>query len=543
MKRALTWVSVLVAAIVLLVIAAAIALPFVVDTPRVQALIVSTASQALGRPVKFASVSVAVLPRPAVKLHDLEVADDPQFGSEPFLKLETGRLALKLSGLLTGRVEFGDLTLGKPVITLIRNPDGVLNVASLGGSAESHGTGRAGRTGGGAGGGGAPAALPGRVKIEKGTVTYIARGKGGAPARYRVEDLDLTVGAAGGALTLDGAARVTPGDLRVTIAQGRVALNGGRTLLDAPLAARVGVDAKDIAGLVAAALGPTPALAGPVKGTFSVSGTLGAPKATGTLELATARVTQEVAACPEPRRRTLTVSAVKLDGAAWDGGRLRSRPVTASLAGGTIALALRATLDHGVRVELADLAVKRLQLEPVLVDFLCQGYAVSGPLDLDGALAFSAGDVLGTLSGPGRLRIGPGRVVGARALALLDGVGRVGGVVSSLLGAGASASPAGLPLAVDSITGTYQIANGVVTTRDLLYSSRPMKLAVAGQYGLVTGRMNLDMVVSAGRTEVKAKVTGTAASPSVRLDPSSVVGGTDRKKVEGELKDLLKQFR
>ena len=55
--------------------------------------------------------------------------------------------------------------------------------------------------------------------------------------------------------------------------------------------------------------------------------------------------------------------------------------------------------------------------------------------------------------------------------------------------------------------------------------------------------MNLTMVVSHRRGEVSAKVTGTAASPSIRVEPSSVVRGLDRKKVESGLRDLLKRFR
>ena len=543
MKRTFTWIVVVGAALALLVIAAALALPLVVDTPRVQALIVSTASQALGRPVKFTSVSVSVLPGPAVKLHNLEVAEDPKFDAAPFLKLETGRLALKLGGLLAGRVEFGYLTLLRPAITLIRNPEGVLNIASLGAAAEpKKSPGRGGQPSGGAGGAGA-AALPGRVRIEKGTVTYVVLGKAGALSRYRVEDLDLALGGSGGTLTVEGAARVKPGDLGVTLADGRIALNAGRSLLEAPVSARVGVDGRDVAELVAASVGPTPAIGGPVKGTFNVTGTLGAPKAAGTLELASARVTEEVAACPEPRRRTLTLTALKLGGTSWDGGRLTSRPVTTSLAGGKVSLHLGATLDGGVRVELADLSIKGLPLERVLVDFLCQGYAVSGPLDFDGALAFTASDPWGTLSGPGRLRIGPGRVVGARALSLIGNVVQVGGAVSSLLNADIPSSLFTSPLDFDSITGTYVISKGVVTTRDLLYTSRVMKVAVAGEYALASGRMALDMVVNHGRGEVTAKVTGTAASPSVRVDPSALVRDLDRKKVESGLKDLLKRFR
>ncbi|MGH7275811.1 MAG: AsmA-like C-terminal region-containing protein, partial [Candidatus Rokuibacteriota bacterium] len=401
--------------------------------------------------------------------------------------------------------------------------------------------GRAGR-GVGAGGGGAVAALTARVKIEKGTVTYVARGTSGALSRYRVEDLDLRLGV-GPAILVEGTARVKPGDLGVTITEGRIALNGARSLFEAPVSARVAVEGRNVAELVAAAAGPSPAIAGAVQGALTVSGTLGAPKAAGVVELANLRVTQPVPACPEPKLRTLALTALKLDNAAWDAGRLTSRPVTASLAGGSIALNLQATLDRGVRVQLADVAIKALPLERVLADFLCQGYAVAGPLDLDGALAFNALDLWGTLSGPGRLRIGPGRVVGPQALALFGGVVRVGGAVSALLNADLPTSLFASPLAFDSIAGTYQIANGVVTTRDLLYSSRVMKVAVAGEYGLVTGRMNLDVVVNHGRGELKARVTGTAASPSIRGDPSTIVRDVDRQKVESGLKNLLKRFR
>ena len=92
MSRALKWLVGVVAALVLVVVAALIAVPFLVDTPRVQALIASNASQALGRPVKFRSMSISVLPLPAVALHGLEIAEDPQFGTTPFVQLETGKV-------------------------------------------------------------------------------------------------------------------------------------------------------------------------------------------------------------------------------------------------------------------------------------------------------------------------------------------------------------------------------------------------------------------------------------------------------------------
>src|SRR5207247_9776709 len=95
-RRPVKWLVGAVAAVVVLVVAALILVPFLVDTPRVQALIASNASQALGRPVKFRSMSISVLPLPAVALHGLEIAEAPHFGTEPVLQLETGTVLLRL---------------------------------------------------------------------------------------------------------------------------------------------------------------------------------------------------------------------------------------------------------------------------------------------------------------------------------------------------------------------------------------------------------------------------------------------------------------
>ena len=86
------------------------------------------------------------------------------------------------------------------------------------------------------------------------------------------------------------------------------------------------------------------------------------------------------------------------------------------------------------------------------------------------------------------------------------------------------------------------MTNGVVTTRDLLYTSRVMKVAVAGEYGLGSGAVNLDLVINHKRGELKAKVTGTAAAPAVRVSTSSILKGVDQDKAEKGLRDLLKRF-
>ena len=160
---------------------------------------------------------------------------------------------------------------------------------------------------------------------------------------------------------------------------------------------------------------------------------MAAPTAAGEIQLSNLTVTQNSPQCAEPRRRTLTIPTLALN-AAWQNPRFTGKPLTAKLAGGTVTAQLTATLDRGVQVQLADLGIKALPLDKVLVDYLCEGYAVTGPLDLTGAVTFETRDVVNTLTGPGQLRVGSGKVVGPRALALVGSVARVGGALSTALG-------------------------------------------------------------------------------------------------------------
>ena len=541
MSRAVKWLVGVVAALVILVVAALIAVPFLVDTPRVQALIASNASQALGRPVKFRSMSISILPLPAVALHGLEIAEDPQFGSTPFLQLDTGKVRLKLGPLFTGRVELGDINLSKPVITVIQTADGRMNISTLGtGTKESKPAERTPR-GGRGGGTGAAGAFASKVSIDHGTVAYIAHGKGGVTSQYRIEDLALTLTGGAPQIGFKSDFKVKPGDLAVKVSDGQVALNGGKPLTEAQLRGVVTIDGKDISDLAKNALGPTPAFGGALKGKFALSGTVGAPAVAGDIEVSKPSVSQLQPTCPEPKRRTLTLDALKLN-AGYRDQVLGARPLTTGLANGTITGQLSLSLATGLRTQISDLGIKGVPLEKVLVDYLCEGYAITGPLDLTGGATFSALDLWHTLSGPGTLKIGHGKVVGRQALALLSGVVRIGGAVSSLLSTNLP-NLGDSPLEFESITGTYQITNGVLTTRDLLYTSKPMKIAVAGSFGFVSRNMDLDMTISHGRGDLKAKVTGNASSPSIRVNPATILRDVDKGKVEKGLGDLLKKIK
>ncbi len=532
------WVLGVVAAIVVLAIAALAAVPYLVDTPRIQAYIANNATQTLGRPVKFSSVSLRVLPLPAVELHDLEVAEDPKFGTSPFLRLKTGRIRLKLMPLLTGRVELGDIVLDKPVVTVVQAADGRLNISTLGTGGGPKAARPPSDTGRSSGGGSGGALAITRVSVDGGVVTYVARGKGGAASEYRLDGVDVTVRGGASQLAFKGDAKVQPGALALKISDGVVGLVPGKPITEAALRGKVTVEGKDVKPLAAGAVGPTPEIGGSLKAVLTLGGTVGAPTATGEAQMSPLSVTQTQPSCPPPKERTLTVPSLKLN-VGWQEQRLTARPLTAALGDGTVTTQLTVTLGRGVHVQLADLGIKTLPLEKVLVDYLCQGYAITGPLDLTGGLAFDAADMLNTLTGPGQMKVGRGKVVGSQAIALIGSVVRVGGAISALLSADVPAETFNSPLEFDSITGTYQITSGTATTKDLLYTSRVMKVLIAGDYGLGNGRLNLDMTVTHNRGEIKAKVTGTTSSPSIRVAPSSLITPD---KAEKGIRDLLKRF-
>ena len=94
------------------------------------------------------------------------------------------------------------------------------------------------------------------------------------------------------------------------------------------------------------------------------------------------------------------------------------------------------------------------------------------------------------------------------------------------------------PTEFTSITGNYQITNGVVSTRDLLYTSRGMKVGVAGDYGLASGRMNLDLRVDHGRGELRARVAGNAASPIDQSRPDEARRRRQPRAARGGLQEI-----
>ena len=515
------WILIAAGALVLLLAGALVGLPWLVDVPRVQAYIAQAASQALGRPVRFASVSVSALPRPSVRLKGLQVAEDPRFGNQPFLQVEEGTFRLRLRPLLSGRVELTDLTLEKMRVEII-DDGGRLNVASLGPTAPP---GRpAPRPPAGAAPAGAAAATVSQIRIKDGSVHFVRRGK--RPLDLQMDDMDFVVRPGGETYTVEGGARLAPGALRLKVTQTSVSLPPGRALGDAPLRATVELSGSDV-GPLARGFVASPALRGPLQGRLRVTGTVSQPVAQGELTLSTLTLSDRSPQCPPPPERQLQVAEVRAP-IGFTLPRLDVAPLTARVGGGAASARVAMALTTAARtVTFKEMTVKGMELGPLLVDYLCQGYAVTGPLDLTGDAALDAGDPLRTLGGAGRLRIGRGRVVGPAALALVRDVVTVAGLVAPLAeGRPAAVGQASRPLDFSSITATYRISNGVVATDDLVYQGDGLTGNVAGTYALADGRVDAAVTLTQGRTQVKARITG--AGQAVRVIPTGVTqGGKD----------------
>ncbi|HJU05162.1 MAG TPA: AsmA family protein, partial [Nitrospiraceae bacterium] len=128
MKRILFGIVVL----FVLVIALAILLPFIVDVNTYQDRYRPLIEEALNRKITLTDVRLTILPRLGARVEGFTVMDDPAFSTGIFASLASLDIGVKVLPLLTGRVEVETLTLREPVITVIKNERGALNISTLG---------------------------------------------------------------------------------------------------------------------------------------------------------------------------------------------------------------------------------------------------------------------------------------------------------------------------------------------------------------------------------------------------------------------------
>ena len=97
-----------------------------------QAYLLAKASDALGRQVQAQDISVSLGWGVGLTVKSVQIADDPRFSQEPFVQVGQVSCKVALLPLLGRKLEITRLTLEQPVVRVIRNSAGQLNVESLG---------------------------------------------------------------------------------------------------------------------------------------------------------------------------------------------------------------------------------------------------------------------------------------------------------------------------------------------------------------------------------------------------------------------------
>jgi len=126
--------------LVVLVVVAIAALPFVVDANKYRGRIQAELQERTGRVVSLGQMHLSVFPL-AFRVENAVIGEDRNFPSkQPFAHVGELLVAAKLMPLLQGDVQVDSLELRKPRIELIRNHQGVWNFSTLGPAQTSPGT-------------------------------------------------------------------------------------------------------------------------------------------------------------------------------------------------------------------------------------------------------------------------------------------------------------------------------------------------------------------------------------------------------------------
>jgi hypothetical protein len=503
-RRWLRRLGIALAVLAALVLGALALLPRLLDTPAIHAYISQTAASAAGRAVKFDSISLSLLPLPNIKLHGLEIADDPRFGTAPLLRVEDVRLGVRVRPLFSLKIELASLTLDHARVELVED-GGRWNVSTL--AASSTPPKAPSRTVPGLPSSAAVGSvLVSRVKLTDATVHV--RRRGPKEENLGLDKINVTVSGVGSSeLDIQGAARFEAGDLKLRDMRITVGLRAAET----PIKGSLSLEGDDVAPLARAFLFASPGLSGPIKGKLELSGTAARLGAMGEIDLSRVTISQDRPQCPAPKHRELALENVRVP-VLLKPSFFESAPLQASVSKGTVALKVTTGLgEPSPLLTLGDIKIAKLELLPVLQGYLCQSFAVSGPLDMSGEIAMRTSDMWRTMNGTGRFSVGSGRVVGEGALALFRQVLQAGSVFDRAI-RGDFSGPGKTALEFQAITGTYKITNGLARTDDLVYQAKDLKVTAAGTYGLADGRTDMAVVITQGAGQFRGQVTGSGGS-------------------------------
>jgi hypothetical protein len=123
-RKWLRWILIL--AIVLF--AASLGFSRALRSSAARRFLIAHLEASFGRPVEVRRFDFSLLDGARLEANSITIAEDPRFGDEYFLRADTLRAGLRWSALLSGRFEFGTLSLSRPSLNLVRNSQGRWNI-------------------------------------------------------------------------------------------------------------------------------------------------------------------------------------------------------------------------------------------------------------------------------------------------------------------------------------------------------------------------------------------------------------------------------
>jgi AsmA protein len=171
--------------VVLLLVAAIVALPFILNVNQFRPELESKLSDAIGREVRMGNLKLSVL-RGSVGVADIVVADNPAFSRSPFVTAKSLKISIELKPLIFSKeIRVTGITLDRPAITLVHSASGKWNFSDLGSKADAD----AEKATGSSGNLSDTNALIKELKITGGQVTIVEGRK--KPSVY--DDVNITV--------------------------------------------------------------------------------------------------------------------------------------------------------------------------------------------------------------------------------------------------------------------------------------------------------------------------------------------------------------
>ena len=511
--------------VVIVAVGIILVLPFLIDLNKYQDQYKPFIEDALNRKVQLQDIRLTIWPRIGARVAGFAVLDDPAFGSNPFTSLKSMDVGVKLMPLLGGKVEVEDITLRDPIVTVIKNKNGVLNISTIG------------RTGVELPKTPSRAPMPStegplkiltllavdRVSIVGGILNY--RDQSAAkPIEYVLQDLQFTLKPVhlGQSPSLRFAALVQPFNLPVT-------LDG----TFGPLKETTDIEAINLQ----LALGKT---------VFTITGSTSGHDAKATINSPVINTANLPIALP--LKKPVELKSVEI-AAAINGQDAHLSNLSFQLFDGDVMGQGSFTFGSDSPPFMGQATIQGLQVGPALDALAAPPISISGTVGANLVLqgrGFSMPDLTKSLEGTGHVAVKDGKIEGVNLLQEAISLLKVAGI--SLDNATAT---------VFSTTETdLAIKEGIIHVQRLLIDSHDFQATGNGTIGFdqtlhLTLTLNLSQALSQkisglspvarlalaeGRVKVPLLITGTVQAPSYGLDSKDLSG-----KAQEQVKEKLKE--